>query len=369
MTKTSGHVLVNFALMLSVLLGMLALGIDGSYLFAARVAVRSAADLAALAGAWDLPGSPAAAESAALQLAEANGFKHGVGGNTVTATTPYNGDSGRIEVIIKYPAPTFFAAALAIYNVDVRGRAVAAIETSGGYAIYAGNITCPDSGNDNLIWSGSDVVATGWVHSNSGMTFSGQNNSFGETTYHCPGGASPGDNTFSSGPTETATKPYPVTYTTSQFEPCTYTRNPDFDVANDGPWWEGGTKASKRLLPGVYCSDGLLSMGEQGVTGTVTFMARRIQIGGSDINLRPFKNDVLLFSTDTSNANAAIKVSGSTGSIQGVLYAYGSEIEVAGSSGFSANVSIIGGRVKVSGSNWNLTGFGIGGATRPRILE
>ena len=117
-------------------------------------------------------------------------------------------------------------------------------------------------------------------------------------------------------------------------------------------------------------------MGEKSVTGNVTFIAHQIESNGSDANLTPYANGVLRFSTNTTPLDGAIKVSGGSGIIQGILFtcpgvsfSCQSQIDFAGSAGLSANISMIGGRIKVSGSGWDLNAFGGGGVTCARLLE
>src|SRR5439155_24514303 len=100
-----------------------------------------------------------------------------------------------------------------------------------------------------------------------------------------------GGSTFRPGyPAQVPTQPWPIgPYTTSQF-PCNWYWNgaaggltvnnlsggsKDFNVDSNGPWWVGGTKASARLQPGVYCAhNGKLNLNTSGVDGSagVTFV-------------------------------------------------------------------------------------------------
>lgn len=108
-----GQAIVSIAIMLPVLLGLLALGVDLSPLFAQRVRVQSAADLAALAAGTDLP-EAAVVTQTARDFSGHNGFAHGSGGATVAVTTPYTGDANKAEVLITQQAPTFFARFLGV---------------------------------------------------------------------------------------------------------------------------------------------------------------------------------------------------------------------------------------------------------------
>ena len=237
-------------------------------------------------------------------------------------------------------------------TVNVSARAVAKHE-SGITTIFAGKNTCGANNEETIHWSGSDVDVVGDVHSNSGVKFNGSNNSVNDAvTYVCTSVVSGSGNSFGSGLMAAGTRAWPITYTSADF-PCTYgslTSGGDFDLASDGSWWVGGTKSSKQLKNGVYCAKGKLVLSDSDIEGTVTFVATTsVQVSGSDFELKPYKNDVLLYSMG-SGADA-IKVSASGGNWEGMLYAPAGQVDFAGSSNMTLSGGIVAWTVKVSGKH------------------
>src|SRR5688572_18517428 len=94
-----GQILVVFAMATVSILATAGLVIDGVRLYGAQRAAQSAADLAALAGALDLPEGPDDAEDHAEDNAVRNGYSDD-GNTTVSATSPLGGNPNRIEVTI-----------------------------------------------------------------------------------------------------------------------------------------------------------------------------------------------------------------------------------------------------------------------------
>ena len=115
-----GQALVLVALLMVVLLGFAALDIDGGMMHLTKSQMQNAADAAALAGAQDLP-TAGTAINVAKDLAEKNGAEKA---NTVV-TTPYKGDSNKIEVVCTKNVQYSFARVLGFTDADVSARAVA----------------------------------------------------------------------------------------------------------------------------------------------------------------------------------------------------------------------------------------------------
>lgn len=115
-----GQVLVLFALLMVVLMGFAALVIDVGMMHLTKSNMQNAADAAALAGAQDLP-SVSTAISTAKNFAESNGAEK----SNTTVTTPYKGDSNKIEVVCTKNVQYSFARVLGFTDADVSARAVA----------------------------------------------------------------------------------------------------------------------------------------------------------------------------------------------------------------------------------------------------
>lgn len=361
-----------FALFLPVLIGMLGLGVDAAHLFNARRDIQGAADLAALAGASQLPDDSGSAVSIANNIAAENGFASGV-----TVTTPFDGDESQIEVSISEEVNLFFMPVLGLANVNVSARSVASHELNAGTAVLAKKDYHCWEGTFTL--SANDIHIEGAVHSNGGMTITGDNNVItGDVTYKTGPPVYPHDGWLDCGPDvrdygnnpafEIESGPWqdwPVAYSRSDF-PCTYSLGTNGNLERNGDWWVDGTMLPKKeLMPGVICLSGNneLYMTEDGVTGNVTFVANRIDIAGRDLEFSAFHNGVLFFADSTSFP--AMELDPVRGNWEGMIYnrnvyaggvVEGGQIILDGRSGFHHTGLIVGWAVQLEGSNWSLFG-------------
>jgi len=124
--REGGQALVMFVLGLVAFVGFVALTIDVGLIFEGRRGEQNAADAAALAGASALPGSAGSAKQLALDWAQKNGYSSG----QVTVTSPYQGDSSKVEVTINKPVSAVFARVLGKTSYPVWARAVATRSSS-----------------------------------------------------------------------------------------------------------------------------------------------------------------------------------------------------------------------------------------------
>jgi Flp pilus assembly protein TadG len=120
--EDSGQVIVFVVVLLTVLLGLAALVIDGGSWWQAQRHLQTAADAGALAGAQNLPTDPSGANATAVSYAQQN-FS-GLAAPTVTFPSP-----GEIDVAAVATAPGFLAKIFgaAFGNVTVRAHARAAV--------------------------------------------------------------------------------------------------------------------------------------------------------------------------------------------------------------------------------------------------
>lgn len=114
--EQKGQALILVALILPILLGFAALVVDVGNLYLTKAQLQKTADAAAFAGAQDLP-TTSTAMSTAITYADQNGMKATVNGvkesgDTVTATSPYNGDSTKIAVQCTRTVQNYFAGIL-----------------------------------------------------------------------------------------------------------------------------------------------------------------------------------------------------------------------------------------------------------------
>lgn len=115
-----GTALVLVAVVMVGLMGCAALVIDVGTMYSTKAKLQKAADAAALAAARKLPNI-----SAAITTAENYAELNGVEGSEITATTPYDGDAARIEVVCARNVSYTFARVLGFTDIDISARAVA----------------------------------------------------------------------------------------------------------------------------------------------------------------------------------------------------------------------------------------------------
>src|SRR5437588_7433678 len=103
-----GQTIVVAALLLTLLIALVGLGVDVSWFSLNLVRMQRAADAAALAGVVYLPADQPGAYAAAVAEATKNGYTDGVNGVTVTPQRETLNDR-MLEVTIRAPVRSFFA--------------------------------------------------------------------------------------------------------------------------------------------------------------------------------------------------------------------------------------------------------------------
>jgi hypothetical protein len=105
--KEAGQIIVIFALMLTVLIGLVGIAIDVTYAWRNGLQIQRAADAAAMAGVVYLPGDlDPDGRTKATSIASANGYTAGGGTTVVVDHAPL--DERKMDVTITTPVPTFF---------------------------------------------------------------------------------------------------------------------------------------------------------------------------------------------------------------------------------------------------------------------
>lgn len=380
-SQSSGQTLPLFAIMVPGLLALMALGLDSAQLFLERREAQGAADLAALAGVRSLPDDSVSAKDDARIVGAAHGYAQA----QIVPVTPFEGDASRIEVTVNTSVDTFFMGIFGQSTVSLSARAVAQAEwtdddaSGGGFAVFAMETGC---GNEKSVdISGSDDFFIGRVHSNSDIHVSGSNNDFsGLTTYVCDFDNGGGGNTYDPAPGPAAVEPDPVDRTWGDLCPAPpgggYNGPSDWDLASDGAWWVGGSKDSKVLNPGVYCTNGKVKLGDSDITiqdvngmNGITFVGQRVEISGSNFILTPHKDNILFAAF--ANADDAMKISGSGGDWAGLIYAPNGVAELSGQANgqdrFDLSGGVIAERVKLNGSDAYIDGtIGAGQVAEPQ---
>lgn len=161
--RRRGAVTVLVAISMVLLLGVLALVLDGGLMLIERRRAQAAADAAALAATYALVAGDddaTAARTAALSFAAANGFTDGSGA-TVTVNIPpesgaFAGADDCVEVIVASETPRCFSAIWEAGDLEVGARAVA----KGGTPSTASLILLDPSRSGALDLQGSGRVVT-----------------------------------------------------------------------------------------------------------------------------------------------------------------------------------------------------------------
>jgi hypothetical protein len=105
--KQAGQIVVIFALMLTVLIGLVGIAIDTTYAWREALRVQRAADAASLAGVVYMPGDFTSASSTALAESAMNGMP----ANSITTVVPAKvaSDPRELRVTVTTQVPTFFS--------------------------------------------------------------------------------------------------------------------------------------------------------------------------------------------------------------------------------------------------------------------
>jgi hypothetical protein len=342
-------VLVLVALLIPVLVGMVGLALDTSNLLAHRDAAQDAADLAALGASGDLPASGALARTSAFRFAAANGHTHGQNGVNVIVTTPYLGDTSQVEVKILDTVPIMFMRLFGFTKLVVGARAVASAGAP-MQAIYSGG-SCSGTGPSGMNWTASGSTITGQVHTNGNLTISAAGTTFGgPETYVCNSSVTVAGGSVPT-PTKVAPVTVPVPYTTSSFQPCTFSFAGNVNLSGNGSWWVGGLATSKTLVTGTYCATGSITLSSSGVHGTATFVAgTTVSITASSFTLQPNQNNVLIYADGTGTST----IISSGGTWSGILDAPHGTMSLTSSGSWMLSGSIMASAVTVNGAGLTL---------------
>lgn len=142
LADTAGSTLTTVALALPILVGASGLGVEVSAWYAARRQMQTAADAAALSGAYELARrNHDQIQPAALQEAGRNGYAAG-GITEITVNRPptggaFVGKGSAVEVLIVSSEDLLFSGALLDGSVEIAARGVAMVETSGSACVLA----------------------------------------------------------------------------------------------------------------------------------------------------------------------------------------------------------------------------------------
>jgi Flp pilus assembly protein TadG len=167
-SRRAGKVLVMFVLLMSVLLGMVGLTVDGGLMLVVYRQAQNAADAAALAAAVDILNGASADSARATGRTYVQAYNN-MPGATVTidippASGPHSGSRQYAEAIVSYPFQTSFIQVLGVNaSQTVTARAVAGYEivTAGEGIMTLG--TNPPGGTGLQLSGGASLSVQGGI--------------------------------------------------------------------------------------------------------------------------------------------------------------------------------------------------------------
>ena len=346
----SGQSVIMIAISMVVLCGFAALAVDIARVSMADGQLQNAADAAALAGARSLP-SATTAKSQAVHYAGLNGV---TAANTTT-TTPYNGNSSKIEVVCKATVDYTFARIFGLTSKTVSARAVA--EKTGmsggafGYAVFGG------STSDLMQFNSSSLDIAGSIHTNADFQMSGSLQKISGNAEAVKafasyvssitiGGTAQGSSVTISGSI--------INVPNRVSSPAAIIPMPDFSADVKSEASAAGTYfTSSKLYNGgtinvnssVYVDGGSLTIAGSNFSGQGCMVATgNIQLNGSMIRSSS-SSSVCLYSK-----NGDIQLNTSGLQIDGILYAPNGFIQI-NASNININGRVIAKKVQINGSN------------------
>lgn len=366
---------VFIAVALLVLMAFAAFAVDGGLAFETRRSSQNAADLSALAAAWQAcnpePGA-GTPQQVGLDVASDNGFTHTPGGSPDVSIS--GGGPLWTSTISQVNETTFGQATpFAPDELTVVSSATARCIDKGilgGYAIFGQTASC---NGDNVDLTGSTITVVGGIHSNDDLKIqpSGSGGSFtGEITYrgdaNLKAGIS-GEKFFGSA------LPYPIDIETSEYEPggarAVAAGSEYFPFTSDIGNADLGTVSGNTLeisQPGVYYTTGDIKVnktvvltGDAATEGITLVAEGEIDMGSAEdlLGYDPLEGPngprMLLFANGngtTACNDKDIKISGSDVTWEGIMFAPNGAIEASASGFSSVNGSLIGYQVNLSGS-------------------
>ncbi|MGP0062808.1 MAG: pilus assembly protein TadG-related protein [Isosphaeraceae bacterium] len=349
-----GMVAVLVAVLLPVIVGVMALSLDGGMLYLQRRQAQSVADAAALAGAYQIYNGSnfSVAQSAAIAIGAQNGL-------TIPSSNVTSPQTGYISVSATSSHPRMFSSLWGAGTLSATAVAVArgttvpysnaailvlatsgtSVTLSGSTAVTAvnGSIVVDSTSSSAIISSGSPSITTPTLDLSGSILYSGSNpnkatitnTSQPNTPDPLAGLAAPS----TSGMTVQSTSAIDLSGTTSR------TLNPG--VYNGGINMSGSSSIT--LNPGIYYINGggIDMSGSTGITGNGVFIYNTgggtIDMSGtSNISLNPMTSGTysgITMFQDRANTNSVTMSGGSNINNSGTFYFPSAALTLSGSSG------------------------------------
>lgn len=356
-TARRGVVLVMAAVLLPVVVGVMALALDGGLMYLQRRQAQSVADAAALAGAYQMYNGSnfSVAQSAAIAMGTQSGY-------TISSSQVTEPKTGYVAVTVTGSQPRFFSAMWGSGSMSVTASAVArgittpyskaallvlastgtSVTLSGTTQVtdINGNIVVDSTSSAAILSSGNNSISAPELDLSGNITYSGHNpNNATVTKYNqanTPDPLSKIPALSTSGMTVKSNSAINLTSTTSM------TLNPG--VYNGGINMSG--QSSITLNPGVYYINGGINMtGGSSISGNGVFIYNTgggVTLSGTgSIALHPMTsgtyNGITLFQ-DRSSSYGVTMSGGSNVTNTGTFYVPNSSLTLTGTS----NVGVIG---------------------------
>jgi Flp pilus assembly protein TadG len=381
-SSESGITFVVFAVAIVVILGMVAVGVDGGRLYDERRKAQNAADHAAATAAHAVC-SRRLTTGQAITAGEASALTNGYDNNGATNTVTVAHVAGtRFTATIETTIPSTFAVIIGWENLTTGGAATAECNGSkvvGPGAVYAGG-TCP-GGKYAFEVSGSTNEVYGGVHANDDVRVGGSGNDFSnlvspEDPFTYVGSMDPGaGNSYEPGYPYQVPMPSPVWPT--GWDPsvvdATFLALYEAQAVANGTFFTG--KVTSITKDGVFYTTSSEGMDISSVTGStrnVVLVAPNgpIKISASDKTFNPWqppspellpRDGILMLSDKTYPAAAdkcdkyVIAVSGSSSTWNGIMWAPNGLIEMSGSfNETEVKGTLVGHAVRLNGSDLDI---------------
>ncbi|MGY3572712.1 pilus assembly protein TadG-related protein [Vibrio paucivorans] len=283
--KQTGLVTVVATMAMLLLLAMTGFALDTGNAFSQYRDAQTAADSAALAGAFEkFYGNDSDINSSASTAASTHGFVNGVDGVTVTINNPptsglYSGDDFSVEVIITHEVGTSFLSVIGFDELEYSVRATANSNTANSLnCVY---VLAPNKEKALEVSSSSELITNCGVFVNSsdskglsvtsgadieGTTITVVGGSEGSSSnYECTGssecpiegqGAPASEKPIPAPDPFSGLTPPSVTYTAASCAPeesCNASGCSGKEKDSGGPYEPYTVESNRTLNPGVYC--------------------------------------------------------------------------------------------------------------------
>ncbi len=358
-----GQAIILMALSMVAILSFVGLAVDGGRLLELRRRAQNAADAAATAAALALcQGREPIAE--AKRVAFANGQWKDV----VVIRSPIGMGVDHPEeftkVIVYASEPSSFMLVVGVERLDTQaeglGRCVKDRVMANNAALFAMSDSCQDS----LMISGSNITVNGATVSNSDAKFSSSSGTFNGENFHYGEMQASTGVVLDPGPTQLERVVYEAApYTFADYMPGG--RAAQYAAAEGMYHYYSGnlqinTNPKPVVLEGLIVVENTLSIiGDNytiGPKGLTVVAGGKIIMSATNITLKPYIDNLLLFALETSTCgNNSITLSSSTTVWMGIIYAPYGGVRFSDSGNSTESGGITAQTISISSSNTNIT--------------